>query len=52
MTTPVLVFQRFNDFGLGYARSAAALLIIICVTIFAVLRFIGRERKTEEPIDA
>ena len=52
MTTPVLVFQRFNDFGLSYARSAAALLIVICVAIFAVLRCVGRERKTEEPIDA
>lgn len=47
MTTPVLIFQRFNDYGLGYARSAAALLIIICVTIFVILRFIGRDRKSE-----
>ena len=53
MTTPVLVFQRFNDYGLAYARSAAVLLILICVTIFAVLRFIGREpRREEEAQDA
>ena len=48
MTTPVLVFQRFSDYGLAYARSAAVLLILICVTIFAVLRFVGREPKSEE----
>jgi len=52
MTTPVLVFQRFNDYGLPYARSAAVLLIIICVSIFAVLRFVGRERRSEEPHNA
>ena len=52
MTTPVLVFQRFNDYGLAYARSAAVLLIAICVAIFAVLRYIGRERRDQEPRNA
>jgi molybdate/tungstate transport system permease protein len=44
MTTPVLVFQRFNDYGLPYARSAAVLLILISIAIFAVLRFLGMPR--------
>jgi molybdate/tungstate transport system permease protein len=48
MTTPVLIFQRFNDYGLPHARSAAVLLILISIAIFAVLRFIGRERRREE----
>ncbi len=48
MTTPVLVFQRFNDYGLAYARSAAVLLIVISIAIFAVLRFLGRRREPEE----
>lgn len=52
MTTPVLVFQRFNDYGLAYARSAAVLLILISIAIFAVLRFLGRQRRTEENRDA
>ncbi len=47
MTTPVLVFQRFNDFGLSYARSAAVALILICVTGFTVLRFIARTPQRE-----
>jgi len=43
MTTPVMVFQRFNDFGLANARSVAVLLILICVAIFILLRlFSGR----------
>ena len=52
MTTPVLVFQRFNDFGLAHARSAAVLLILICVAIFAVLRFIARDRRPQEAQNA
>jgi molybdate/tungstate transport system permease protein len=38
MTTPVMIFHRFNDFGLSYARSVAVLLIAICVAIFVFLR--------------
>jgi molybdate/tungstate transport system permease protein len=44
MTAPVLVFQRFNDFGLASARSVAVLLIFISVAIFAVLRLLARRR--------
>jgi len=50
MTTPVLVFQRYNDFGLTYARSAAMLLIVVCVSIFIVLRLVsacGKRREAE-----
>ena len=50
MTTPVMVFQRFNDYGLAYARSVAVLLIIICVAIFVVVRFLAR--PTQEAQDA
>ena len=42
MTTPTLVFERFNDFGLVYARSVAVLLVLVCVVVFVVLRFIAR----------
>jgi len=44
MTTPTLVFERFNDFGLDYARSAAVVLILVCVTIFIILRFLIRTK--------
>ena len=42
MTTPVMVFQRFNDFGLAHARSVAVLLILICVSLFVILRLLAR----------
>lgn len=45
MTTPVLVFQRFNDYGLSYARVAAVVLIVVCVVGFTVLRFIARPTR-------
>ncbi|MCY3023743.1 MAG: ABC transporter permease [Planctomycetota bacterium] len=48
MTTPTLVFQRFNDFGLAYARAAAVVLLLICVGIFVVLRFLSRPRRAGE----
>lgn len=47
MTTPVLVFQRFNDYGLAHARAAAVLLVVICVALFAVFRFAARQPRTE-----
>ncbi|MCP4547626.1 MAG: ABC transporter permease [bacterium] len=47
MTTPILIFQRFNDFGLRYARSAAVLLVLISVAIFVLLRYIARPPRPE-----
>jgi len=47
MTTPVMIFQRFNDRGLAYAQSVAVVLIAICVAIFVVLRLLSRPRGGE-----
>ena len=47
MTTPVMVFQRFNDFGLSYARSVAVLLILICVSLFVILRLLSSAKGAE-----
>ncbi|UCH85735.1 MAG: ABC transporter permease [Candidatus Latescibacterota bacterium] len=47
MATPVLVFQRFNDYGLPYARVAAVILILVCVVGFGVLRFLSRPAQRE-----
>lgn len=52
MTTPVLIFQRFNDFGLAHARAAGVLLIAICVTAFAALRCLAVSRAVEAGDDA
>jgi molybdate/tungstate transport system permease protein len=41
MTTPVLVYQRFSDYGLAASRSAAVALILVCAAAFILLRLIG-----------
>jgi molybdate/tungstate transport system permease protein len=45
MTTPVLIFDRFNSYGLDYARPVAVLFIIICILVFIALRLPGRKAK-------
>jgi molybdate/tungstate transport system permease protein len=45
MVTSVLIFERFNAFGLKYARPVAALFILICLTVFILLRLLSRERN-------
>lgn len=47
MTTPVLVFQRFNDYGLAFSRAAAVVLILVCVVGFTILRFLARPVRSE-----
>ena len=47
-TTPVLVYDRFNDFGLDYARSAALILIAICMIFFLVLRLFFVHSRGED----
>jgi molybdate/tungstate transport system permease protein len=40
MTAPVLIFERFQNYGLKYAIPVTVLLIIISLVIFIVLRFL------------
>ena len=49
MTTPVLVFQRYNDYGLSSSRAAAVVLILVCVIGFTLLRFVARPARGEKP---
>ena len=53
MTTPVMIFQRFNDFGLANARAISVILILICVIIFIGLRLVAKpSRKRQRASDA
>ncbi len=40
MIAPVLVFERFQAFGLDYARPVAVLLVIVSVLVFVALRLL------------
>ncbi|MEA3309906.1 MAG: ABC transporter permease [Chloroflexota bacterium] len=46
MVAPVLIYERFESFGLHYARPVAALLILICLAVFVLLRLTARKRGT------
>ena len=44
MTAPVLIFDRFQSFGLSYARPVAVLFVGICLVVFVGLRVLGRRK--------
>jgi molybdate/tungstate transport system permease protein len=46
MITPVLIYERFNSFGLNYARPVALLFIMVCLIFFIILRMILKEKKS------
>ena len=47
MVTPVLIFERFEAYGLRFAYPVAALLVLICLVLFSVFRYFAsrRDRK-------
>jgi molybdate/tungstate transport system permease protein len=40
MTAPVLIYERFTQFGLKYAQPVSAIFILICMGFFVLLRMI------------
>lgn len=45
MVAPVLLYERFESFGLNYARPIATLMILICLTTFVALRLVAGQRR-------
>ncbi len=45
MITPVMIFERFNSYGLSYTRPVTVLFISICLLIFILMNFISRKKK-------
>ncbi|MBN2442810.1 MAG: ABC transporter permease [Spirochaetales bacterium] len=48
MTAPVLIFERFQSFGLAYAAPVTVILIILSLCIFIVLRLFGRKTRRKK----
>ena len=42
MIAPVLIYERFESYGLSYARPVATLVILISLIVFLVLRLTGK----------
>ncbi len=51
MIAPVLIYERFNSFGLSYARPASVLFIIVALVVFILLRLVS-VRKKETPLSS
>ena len=47
MVAPVLLYERFESFGLRYARPVATLMILICLATFVALRLTGGRKRGE-----
>ncbi len=45
MVAPILIWERFESYGLKYARPVASLLIIICLIVFALLRWLAQRKQ-------
>lgn len=43
MTAPVLIYERFNQFGLSYARPASLFFILVALVIFILIRLISNK---------
>lgn len=48
MTAPTLIYQRFETLGLSYSQPVAAILIIVCVIAFIVLRTLASRRDKRD----
>jgi molybdate/tungstate transport system permease protein len=44
MIAPVLVYERFESFGLRHATPIAACLVLLCLLLFTLLRLVGGKR--------
>jgi molybdate/tungstate transport system permease protein len=45
MVAPVLIWDRFETYGLDYAKPVAVLLIFLCIGIFFLFRWLGLSRS-------
>jgi len=48
MITPVLIYQRFGEHGLKFAKPVAVLFIAICLAVFILLRLLATQRNHAE----
>jgi len=47
MVTPVLIYERFSQFGLRYAQPVSVIFVTVCLLFFLALRWITLEKKTK-----
>ncbi|HEC35954.1 MAG TPA: ABC transporter permease subunit [Anaerolineae bacterium] len=47
MVAPVLLYERFESFGLDHSRPVATLMILICLAVFVILRLTAGRKGGE-----
>jgi molybdate/tungstate transport system permease protein len=47
MVAPILVWERFEQYGLDYSRPVAVLLILVCLIVFVALRAIPYRKEAK-----
>ena len=45
MIAPVLMYERFTAYGLAYSQPVAVWLIVVCLTLFLLLRLVSLPRE-------
>jgi molybdate/tungstate transport system permease protein len=45
MVTPILIYERFNSFGLKYAQPVSAIFIVISLLFFLILRYLSKKNN-------
>ena len=45
MIAPILIWERFQAYGLKYAKPVAVILIVLCLAVFAALRWLAERKK-------
>lgn len=45
MTSSVLLFERMNQFGLSYVQPIAAVIVVVSLAVFVLLRTIAHKQK-------
>jgi len=45
MIAPVLIYERFEGYGLKYSQPVAVWLVLICLTLFLILRVLTLPKK-------
>ncbi len=48
MVAPILIYERFEAYGLAYAKPVAVLLVLVSLIAFGILRMIGDRSRSRE----
>ena len=47
MVAPVLIYERFEAYGLAYSQPVAVLLVLVCLILFLFLRIMTMSQNEE-----